>query len=396
MDFIPVEIATQIVLENTLSFGEESIPFEKSNGRVLAENITADRPFPPFDRVTMDGVAIQGIAYENGQRSFPIENIQYAGEIQKTLVNSKACIEIMTGASLPKNADTVTRYEDLKIENGVAILNENLELFKNIHKKGYDRANGEILLSTGHLLKSADLAVLASIGKTIVKVKSRPKIALITTGDELVEVSELPLPHQIRKSNIYTISSLLSPYCSEIDQFHLKDDLSESIAALRTIFTEYHAVVLSGGVSAGKKDYLPEALQSVGVERIFHKIQQRPGKPMWFGRKDDIVVFALPGNPVSSFMCAIRYVLPWLKKSVGLVITEEKAVLEEKVIFKPQLAYFMQVKLHQQNGLLKATPKEGGGSGDLANLSLADAFMELPNNETSEFSKGNIYPIWRF
>lgn len=396
MELISVEKASLIVLSNTLSFGSEKIGFQNSIGRVLVKEIKADRDFPPFDRVTMDGVAIQGKAYLNGQRNFPVEKIQYAGEAQKELQDANACIEIMTGSSLPKGTDSVIRYEDVLTKNGETRLKEGLEVFKNIHRKGHDKIKGNVLLPKGHVIKHADLAVLATIGNAAVEVKKLPKVAVVTSGDELVEVDETPLPHQIRKSNIYAISSLLDSYAAEIMHFHLKDDLQESINKLGEICDDYDVIVLSGGVSAGKKDYLPEALNAIGFEKLFHKIAQRPGKPMWFGKKNGTVVFALPGNPVSTFMCAVRYVLPWFKKSIGLSMESEMAVLAENVTFKPSLSYFMQVKLSNENGLLKAHPLEGGGSGDLANLSLADAFLELPQSEKDVFKKGAVYKVWRF
>jgi molybdopterin molybdotransferase len=396
MELISVENAIEIVLSKTQKFGEEVIDFQASKGRVLAENILADRDFPPFDRVTMDGIAFLGDAYLSGQRLFDIENIQYAGESQKELVNKNACIEIMTGASLPFGTDTVIRYEDISIANGKATIKDGLTMFKNIHAKGHDRKNGEVLLPIGHQLKSADLAVLASTGNEKITVNTLPKVAIVTSGDELVEVNEMPKEHQIRKSNIYAISSLLKPYSAHIQHFHLLDELKESIEKLTDFAKNVDVIVLSGGVSAGKKDYLPEALEAIGVKKLFHKISQRPGKPMWFGKKEDLIVFALPGNPVSSFMCAVRYVLPWFKKSIGIKIVEETAVLAQDVIFKPTLSYFMQVNLLQENGTLKAIPIEGGGSGDLANLSLADAFLELPKQDSSEYLAGQVHRYWRF
>lgn len=396
MDFITVAQASHLILENSQDFGVETIPFQESKGRILAEEIKADRDFPPFDRVTMDGIAIQGKFYENGQRAFTIEGIQYAGETQKTLNKATACLEIMTGASLPKNTDSVIRYEDVKLEKGIATINDGIAVLKNVHKKGHDRRKGEVLLAKGHQLKSADLAILATTGKEKVKVNKLPKIAIITSGDELVEVNEKPESHQIRKSNIYAISSLLEPFATSVSKFHLKDELQESIDMLHEVFEKYDAIILSGGVSAGKKDFLPEALEAVGAQKLFHKIQQRPGKPMWFGKKGKTLAFALPGNPVSSFMCAVRYVLPWLQKSIGIKIEPEMAILDQEVSFKPKLGYFLQVKLENKEGVLKAIPIEGGGSGDLANLSLNDAFLELPNQESPSFEKGSVYPIWRF
>ncbi|MFT6879332.1 MAG: molybdopterin molybdotransferase [Psychromonas sp.] len=396
MNFIPVNKATELILDNASSFGEELISFDKAHGRVLAEATKTDRDMPPFNRVTMDGIALKGKAYIDGQRVFKIEQIQFAGESQKILDDAMACIEVMTGASLPVNTDSIVRYEDIEIDGGSATIKNEINMFRNVHRKGQDKAFGDILLPAGVALRSGDLAVLATVGKVHVKVNKLPKVAVVTSGDELVDVNQTPLPHQIRKSNIYGISSLLEPYSAQVDPFHLKDDLEESISFLTSLSKTYDVIVLSGGVSAGKKDFLPEALKAAGVEKVFHKIQQRPGKPMWYGTKDKVNVFALPGNPVSSFMCTVRYVIPWFKKSIGLEPNNETAILSEIVVFKPDLSYFMQVTLSQKDGVLRAAPIEGGGSGDLANLNLSHAFMELPKQDNSEYRKDTAYPIWRF
>ncbi len=166
---------------------------------------------------------------------------------------------------------------------------------------------------------------------------------------------------------------------------------------LKRCIDEYDVIILSGGVSMGKFDYVPPALNKLAVKKLFHKVQQRPGKPFWFGtHKSGKLVFAFPGNPVSTFMCFQRYFLPWLKKCLEIKTNKAYAILNEDFSFKPALQYFLQVKLLiNQKGELTATPLEGNGSGDFANLLQTDAFMELPL-ERNEFKKGEVFRIWAF
>ncbi|KPM48358.1 molybdopterin molybdotransferase MoeA [Jiulongibacter sediminis] len=396
MDFISVKQATELILNETRDFGVEPVPFWGSVGRVLAEDICADRDFPPFNRVTMDGFAFRAEDYVSGCRTFNILGTQYAGEAAVRLNQKETAVEVMTGTPLPEGADSVIRVEDTTVLDGKLILPDGLEVKKNIHYQGIDRKKGDVILKKGHQLKSPDLAVLATVGKSEVLVKKRPKVAVITSGDELVEVHETPEPHQIRKSNVYAISEHISNSCETTDQFHIADDLAETVSKLDELLNNYDALILSGGVSAGKKDYMPTAMEKVGVEKVFYKIQQRPGKPMWFGKKGEKVVFALPGNPVSAFMCAVRYVKPWLEACFGLQPKTEHAQLGVEVTFVPKLSYFMQVQLANDKGVLKALPNEGHGSGDLANLSDADAFLEMELREGSQYDEGEVFRVWKY
>jgi molybdopterin molybdotransferase len=179
------------------------------------------------------------------------------------------------------------------------------------------------------------------------------------------------------------------------DLLHLPDDPAAIEATLGSCLKKYDVLLMSGGVSMGKFDHLPEVLEKIGVRKLFHKVSQRPGKPFWFGRSDSTVVFAFPGNPVSSFMCLHRYFQPWLRVSQGLqAIENQYAVLAEDYFFKPDLTYFLQVKLAAgQDGCLLATPVTGQGSGDLANLVDTDAFLELPIDR-QDFKAGEVFPVW--
>ena len=392
---ISVEEADKIILKTVQnSQNTEGVILTKAVGRILAEDIAADRDFPPFDRVTMDGIAIDYIAFEANQCRFFIENVQAAGQKSLTLRHSNQCMEVTTGAVLPNGCDTVIRYEDVKIENGFAEIQiQNVDFEQNTHKKGSDRIMGDILIAKGTHLSAAEIGTAATVGKAVVQVIKPPKVAIISTGDELVEIGETPEAHQIRRSNVYALAALLSEtFKIEADLFHFNDDEAEISGGVKNILAAHDLVILSGAVSEGKYDFVPKALATNQVHCLFHKISQRPGKPLWFGQQGNkAVVFGLPGNPVSTFMCACRYVLPWIEQFLQQKSSPvQYATLAEDVVFKPHLTYFLQVKIENQAGILMAKPVVGGGSGDLANLNDADGFLELPIEQTT-FFKGETF-----
>lgn len=394
---ISVNEATQMVLATCPALPTEKVALENAAGRVLAEDVRADRHFPPYDRVTMDGIAIRYSAWEAGRRTFRIAGTQLAGEPPAMLRQEDTAIEVMTGAVLPEGADTVVPYEDVNIEHGQATLITPLRPGQNIHMSGSDQRQGTVLLKKGTYVGPAATAVLATVGAAFPLVFMPPKVAIVATGDELVPVASQPLPHQIRSSNSQALAAALAPWHIKAGIFHLRDDRAQLELEVSKLLESYDALLLSGGVSKGKADYLPEALESAGVKKMFHRVAQKPGKPLWFGTKAaGKFVFAFPGNPVSTFMCFHRYFLPWLRKSLCLPPAEEFAKLGSDFKFQPSLTYFLQVNASPaESGEVWALPRAGGGSGDLANLLFANAFLELPANKT-EFRKGEVFPLIRF
>ncbi|MCG8183154.1 molybdopterin molybdotransferase MoeA [Tenacibaculum piscium] len=410
---ISVQQAKDIIRQNTQDFGTEEIPFMESVGRILKEDILADRDFPPFNRVAMDGIAINYIHFKNGERTFKIEGIQPAGSAQLTLKNSANCIEVMTGAVLPNNCDTVIRYEDVLLENGIAkITIDTINANQNVHPKGKDKLQNDVLIHKNTLISSAEIGVIATVGKSTVKVAKQPKVMIISTGDELVDVHENPLEYQIRKSNVYTLVSLLKELHIPSEIVHITDSKSILKEKISNYLQEYDVLLCSGAVSKGKFDFLPEVFAELGVDKLFHKVAQRPGKPFWFGRiaslgiseqdiypklkKNDAIVFAFPGNPISTFVNCLVYFYDWYYKSIGNKEDKQFAVLSENIIFKPNLTYFLQVKLENVNGQMLATPIKANGSGDLASLVNADGFIEIPKTENTEFKKGDLFPFIRY
>ncbi|MCD6013422.1 MAG: molybdopterin biosynthesis protein MoeA [Flavipsychrobacter sp.] len=402
---ITVEEAEHIILNEIRNYDCEDVPFDHALGRILAENIVADRDLPPCNRVAMDGIAIRYSAFENGLRTFKIKGVQAAGDAPLDIAAHDECIEIMTGAALPDSVDTVVRYEDVTIDNGIAILNvETIRKGQNIHTKGKDKKSGEVVVAAGTLIDATVISMAASVGVSLLPLKKLPRVVIITTGDELVDTNAQPLSHQIRSSNNYTIEAVLQQYGLDPEMLHIADDIQATKEKIKNCLLQYDVIILCGGISMGKFDYVPQVLEELGVNKLFHRVKQRPGKPFWFGKhSNSVLVFAFPGNPVSAFMCLHRYFIPWLRSCLtppspfgdgrGEVFF---AVLDQDVTFNPQLQYFMQVKVSiSEKGQLVAIPQEGNGSGDYANLIDSNAFMELPL-EKSNFKKGEVYRIWPF
>ena len=393
---ITVAQALQTVLNSCHNFGIEEIPFLKSMGRILKEEIVADRDFPPFNRVSMDGISIDYQQFKNGRRVFKIEGIQAAGSRQITLKDPKNCIEVMTGAILPNHTNTVIRYEDVTLEDGIATVN--IDLIKegqNSHNKGKDRKVNDLLITQNTKISAAEMGVLATVGKSVVKVAKQPKVMIVSTGDELVGVDQIPLEYQIRRSNVFTLVSLLERLNIPSETSHISDDKLIIKSKIESYLLEYDVVLFSGAVSKGKYDFLPEIFEELKVYKKFHKVMQRPGKPFYFGKTDTCTVFGFPGNPISTFVNCLAYFYPWYHRSVGLEILEEMAILGEDVSFVPNLDYFLQVALENKSGNLVAFPVSANGSGDLASLANTDAFMQLPKG-TTEFKKGEVYPILKY
>lgn len=396
---ITVTEAYQLVLANKMRLKSTEVPLTEALGRVLDENIQADRPFPPFNRVTMDGIAISFNTFSTGTRDFPIEKVQAAGDEPYWLLNEGYCVEVMTGAILPEQTDVVIRVEDIIISEGMAKVNiHQVERFQNIHLCGSDKPAGTVLLKKGVLLGPVELSVAASVGKSTLKVLQYPKTVIVSTGDELVPVSEIPASHQIRISNSYAIFSFLKKWGIPAEMIHLPDNEEHVQHKIKELLDHYELIILSGGVSAGKFDYIPKALKEAGIQSFFHKVSQRPGKPFFFGSNENTRVFALPGNPVSTLLCVVRYLIPWLKESLGLEhAIQPKVKLLKSIVFNAPLTFFVPVKLtaNPEIPILEAYPLPGNGSGDFANLLDADGFIELPENE-NEFQAGHFFTFWPF
>jgi molybdopterin molybdotransferase len=389
-----------LILKNEIhDFGTEEIHIADSIGRILKENIFADRNLPPFDRVSMDGIAIRFDDFFSGNREFTISAMTAAGSPQTTLSQPNHCIEVMTGCMLPLQSDTVIPYEWLSIENQKAtVIKENVRKGQNVHPQGTDRRTGDLMIRSGSVITSTEIGVLSTVGKSVLKVSRHPKTIIISTGNELVEIENEPLSHQVRMSNAHQLVAALDELNISAQRAHLQDDFAEISNALLHYISNYDIIIISGGVSEGKFDFIPSALDTLGVEKLFYKISQRPGKPFWSGRHPNgCTIFALPGNPVSSFLCFVRYIKPWLENCLQKKKSfQPKAKLSEDVSFTPDLTYFMTVRLEQnENAETIAHPVKGHGSGDLSILTEANAFIQLPGGKDL-YQEGEVFSVYLF
>jgi molybdopterin molybdotransferase len=392
---ISVEQALEIILSTTKPAATETSNICNINNRVLSKDITAIREQPPFNRVSMDGIAINTKFKSNTE--FKIEGIQAAGSEQMTLKDQNNCIEVMTGATLPLGTNCVIRYEDIQIKDEVVTILKDLDLFKNknIHMMGSDYKSEEILITSGTRVNSTHIAIIASQGKSEVEVYKTPKIAIISTGDELVELDKPIKDHQIFLSNSYAMRSLLVEFgITDISRHHIKDDQGSTKNKIEELLNQNDMLIISGGVSMGKFDFIPKALSELGVTNHFHKIKQKPGKPMWYGTTEiGKQVFALPGNPVSCTVCLRRYTIPAILKSLGYLQKSFKVKLAEKVIFKKEMTLFKPVCLEIKNSELLVHPLKINGSGDFNSLGTTSGFIELPSDQ-DEYIAGESYPYY--
>lgn len=382
-------------------FETARVALEHATGRVLRQEVRAERDQPPFDRVTMDGIALTFDALARGTRRFTIQARQYAGEPPLTLADDDACIEVMTGAVLPANADCVVPVERVTVTAGTAEVEADYKAERRqfVHGKGSDHRAGTELLASGTVVTPVDVAVVASCGLDVVDVARSPAIRVVSTGSELVSAGRPVAPHQIRSSNGPALLAMLRQKeftdCVHEQVGDAPDALRENLARH---LDEAPVLILSGGVSMGKADFVPEVLSALGVKKVFHKISQRPGKPMWFGiGPRDQAVFALPGNPVSSLVCCRHYVLPALFAASGCdPAPAEYALLTEDVTFRPELTAFVPVRLESDvDGILRAQPVATNTSGDFAALRGTGGYVELARERT-HFPKGSPVALYRW
>lgn len=372
-----------MILARVSPLPTERVALGECAGRILREEIPAERDNPPFDRVCMDGVAVASSAFAAGQRHFRVQATQAAGAAPLALSAHEFAIEAMTGAVLPHGTDCVIPVEEYDLANGVVALRPDAtaEPWRNVQRRGSDCMSGVNMLHPGMRLGPAEVAVVASAGRADVLVSREPRIMVISTGDELVEPGQPVADHQIRRSNAHGVTAALRLHGYRMVQdTHLRDDQNLLRQRIGELLDGHDVMVLSGGVSMGKFDFIPQVLQALGVTEVFHQVAQRPGRPLWFGvGPRGQLVFGLPGNPVSTLVCLVRYVLPalraasqWQHAPLGRVSLAEGSGGRK-------MSYFMPVTLlptAAQPGLAAAKPPSG--SGDFLALAGTDGFVELP------------------
>jgi molybdopterin molybdotransferase len=398
---ITPRLAEEAIYSRLTCLPIESLPLTQCVGGTLRENVYAERDTPPYDRVTMDGVAVDSAMLRKGLRRFSIQATQGAGEPALKLARGENAIEVMTGAVLPLAADCVIPVEQYDVADGFISLKSPVATtaYHNVHRRGSDSRQGMLLLASGTLLRAPEIAVAASAGMARVRVSSQPAVMVISTGDELVEPGEPIADYQVRRSNAYAVAATLRRRgFGRVGDDHVLDDENMLSDRLSLHLTTHEVLILSGGVSMGRFDLVPKVLMRLGVQEVFHNVAQRPGKPMWFGiGPQGQAVFGLPGNPVSTLVCLIRYVIPAMAEAMGTRrISTERLALAAPVTFNPPLTYFLPVAIqHDDWGRPWAEPRPPNGSGDFLSLAGTDGFVELPPGPNT-YPRGFVTSVYRW
>jgi molybdopterin molybdotransferase len=392
--------AGRTILSRVTPLPVEVVPLRHSRGRILRQEVEAERDNPPFDRVCMDGVAISGSAFTAGIRSFRIQATQAAGDVPLTLSARDAAIEVMTGTVLPHGTDSVIPLEEYDLADGVLTLKAEAtaEAWRNVQRRGSDSKPGVAMLTPGMRLGAAEVAVVASAGLAEVRVSRQPRITVVSTGDELIEPGQPVADHQIRRSNAYAVSAALQLHGFDaVEDVHLRDDEALMRIRLAEVLDASDMLVLSGGVSKGKFDFVPTVLKALRVEEVFYQVAQRPGRPMWFGvGPKGQLVFGLPGNPVSTLVCLVRYVMPALRALIQQRTGARERLSLAEASGGRKMTYFMPVTLLPESSTLaQASQRPPQGSGDFLALAGTDGFVELPP-QADGYAAGFVADFYRW
>jgi molybdopterin molybdotransferase len=387
--------AQKMIANCVRNFGTEIISIDDAYNRILAEDIIADRDYPPFNRATMDGYAVNSADFIDKKTKLKLIGTLYAGSVSEQIVAEGTCLKIMTGAPVPEGADAVVRVEDtIQNESIIVFKAHSVSPFQNIAKQGQDSIFRDLILEKNTMLNALSISVLAVTGKSTVKVYKIPEVAVVSTGNEIVSVQDVILPFQIRDSNVYSLKNFLKQYhITTVKSKLIKDDKAALIIELNEFLNE-DILIITGGVSKGEADYIPEVLKSLGVEEIFHRVKIKPGNPLWFGKlPNGGVVFGLPGNPVSVQVAYKVFIEPYLRNCLNLKkITPVYFPVMEKKNKKTNFTEYFPCNLISKNNISGLISKSMNTSGDITatldtdGIAIHPESMETINeNEPVEF-----------
>lgn len=386
------EEAVSAILERTRpAQGREAVPLAEACGRVLAREVRADLDLPPFEKSAMDGYAVHSASVA-GKTRLALAGESRAGAPWTAPVDPGSCVAIYTGAALPPDCDAVVMVEKSRRDGDHVELDDDPSPGQHVCHKGEDLREGDVVLEAGRRLAARDLSLLASVGCDPVQVRPRPRVSILTTGDELVPPTERPGPGQIRESNTLHLAAMARAAGADVRVAGVvADDPLSLREAFAAALEKGDVLISTGGVSMGAYDFVGAALADCGVEEVFHKVSIKPGKPLWFGAKGDALVFGLPGNPVSCLVGHEVFVRPALAKLGGAEEAEwAPRILRARWMGDPPRAIDRQQNLPVvvepagADGVPGARPVRWKGSADLVGLSRAEALAIVPAGETLE------------
>ncbi len=392
---IPVGEALATVCAAAPVLGAERVPLVEAMGRVAADDVASGRAVPAAANSAMDGFAVRHADLEAPPVGLRIVAVEPAGSVVDTRVVRGTAVKLFTGSVIPPGADTVVKVEDTEERDGTVVVRAAPAAGANVRAAGEDIRPGQVVVAAGTPIGPADVGVLASIGCASLSVHRRPRVAILPTGAELVEVNETPGPGQVVNSNAYTLAAAAREAGAEPVVLPITRDRASDIRAGLAAALEADVVLTSGGVSVGELDLVKDALTAAGVERIFWQVAQKPGRPLVFGRRDERLVFGLPGNPVSALVCFYLYVRPALRRMQGhrrLHLPVVHAALTASVRKAKALTEFVRVQLAEAPDGPVATALAGQGSGMLSGLGNGAALLVGPP-ELLELPAGRRFPV---
>lgn len=377
---ISVDTAVKIVTDVTEPLPAKTVPFESALGLCLAQDVQSDINMPPFERSAMDGYAV--IAEDTVRAPVELAVIEdiAAGHMPTKKVLRGQASKIMTGAAVPEGTDAVVKVEeteDLPTNNLVKIL-RTIDAGRNISKMGEDMKVGQIVLRKGMTIRPQEIGILATVGKSRVGVFSAPAVGIISTGTELVDVESKPAAAQIRNSNGYSLAAQARRLNADVELLGAVKDTKEEISGMMLKGLQKDILILSGGVSMGEYDLVGDVMKDLSTHIYFEKVALRPGKPVIFGKKDKTFIFALPGNPVASFVTFELFIYPAIRKMMGfstLHRTTLKASLEVEILVKRKRREYRPALLRMHNNQWYVSPVEWHGSADLLSTTRANCLL---------------------
>lgn len=376
-----------LVLATARALPSESVPLAAALGRTLARDVSAREPVPPFTKATMDGYAVRAAdtrpagAGPDGAVTLEVLEDLPAGRRSRRTVGPGQAVRIMTGAPLPAGADAVVMVEDSEKRDGRVVLRRAVRPGDNIGEAGEDLAKGERALARGTVVGPAEIAVLAATGRARVPVARRPKVAVIATGDEIVEAGARKRPGQIRNANGPALAAMAAAAGAEAAYLGIARDRASSLRAKLARARGADVLVLSGGVSVGDYDLVKDELEAYGVETVFWRVRIKPGKPVFFGRRGRQLVFGLPGNPTSAMVTFLLFVGPALDRLLGRAATGPRAgraALAADIALKPGRLQFLRGVLEGGGPALRVAPYDDQRSGVLRSMVHGRVLIVVP------------------
>jgi molybdopterin molybdotransferase len=396
---ITVTAAQAAVLEHVRPLLPTTAALANALGLVLAEDVVSDLDMPPYDKAMMDGYAVRLADLPGGSGTLEVIDEIAAGKMPSRSLEAGQCSRIMTGAPIPPGAEAIVQVERSRLGDGrfVSFDDPGLKAGRHIMRRGQEMKKGDVVLARGALLRPQEIGVLATVGRPTVYTVPRPTVAVLATGDELVEPDRQPGPGQIRNGNGPTLVAKVLRAGGVPQYLGIAADRLDSLRAMVTAGLKSDVVLLSGGVSAGKFDLVPGVLQEAGIVPHFHKVEMKPGKPVFFGTRDKTLVFGLPGNPVSTFVCFELFVRPAIRllrglKDPGTVLPSAK--LMEDFSYRTDRPTYHPAWLEAGEKGFQAKLVPWFGSPDLRALTACNCFLLLPAGE-HRHRAGQSFPVLR-